>query len=57
MDKFNKKCLLLYILSFIYPKSKCILCLRLQILLGHHSIKTTGIYANWVRKEELERWV
>jgi site-specific recombinase XerD len=26
-------------------------------LLGHRSIKTTEIYANWVRKEELERWV
>ena len=29
----------------------------LQTLLGHRSIKTTEIYANWVRKEELERWV
>ncbi len=29
----------------------------LQALLGHRSIKTTEIYANWVRKEELERWV
>ena len=28
----------------------------LQTLLGHRSIKTTEIYANWVRKEELERW-
>ena len=27
----------------------------LQTLLGHRSIKTTEIYANWVRKEELER--
>ena len=26
----------------------------LQTLLGHRSIKTTEIYANWVRKEELE---
>jgi len=29
----------------------------LQTLLGHRSIKTTEIYANWVRREELERWV
>ena len=29
----------------------------LQTLLGHRSIKTTEIDANWVRKEELERWV
>ena len=29
----------------------------LQTLLGHRSIKTTEIYANWVRNEELERWV
>ena len=29
----------------------------LQTLLGHRSIKTTEIYANWVRKEELEMWV
>jgi len=29
----------------------------LQTLLGHRSIKTTEIYANWVRKEELEKWV
>jgi len=29
----------------------------LQTLLGHRSIKTTEIYANFVRKEELERWV
>ena len=29
----------------------------LQTLLGHRSIKTTEIYANWIRKEELERWV
>ena len=29
----------------------------LQTLLGHWSIKTAEIYANWVRKEELERWV
>jgi len=27
----------------------------LQTLLGHRSINTTEIYANWVRKEELER--
>ena len=29
----------------------------LQTLLGHRSIKTTEIYANWIKKEELERWV
>jgi len=29
----------------------------LQTLLGHRSIKTTEIYANWIRKEELKRWV
>jgi integrase len=29
----------------------------LQTLLGHRSIKTTEIYANWIRKEELDRWV
>jgi len=29
----------------------------LQTLLGHRSIKTTEIYANWIRKEELERQV
>jgi len=29
----------------------------LQTLLGHRSIRTTEIYANWVRKEELERWI
>ena len=29
----------------------------LQTLLGHRTIKTTEIYANWVRKKELERWV
>ena len=29
----------------------------LQTLLGHRSIRTTEIYVNWVRKEELERWV
>ena len=29
----------------------------LQTLLGHRSIRTTEIYANWVRKEELEKWV
>ena len=29
----------------------------LQTLLGHRSIKTTEIYANWVRNEELEKWV
>jgi hypothetical protein len=27
------------------------------VLIGHLSIKTTEIYANWVRKEALERWV
>ena len=29
----------------------------LQTLLGHWSIKTTTIYANWDRNEELERWL
>jgi len=29
----------------------------LKTLLGHRSIKTTEIYANWVRKEELEEGV
>ena len=29
----------------------------LQSLLGHRSIKTTEIYANWVRTKELEKWV
>ena len=29
----------------------------LQALPGHRSIKTTEIYANFVRKEELERWI
>lgn len=29
----------------------------LQTFLGHRSIKTTEIYANWVRKEELAKWV
>ena len=29
----------------------------LQTLLGHRSIKTTEIYANWVHSKELERWV
>ena len=29
----------------------------LQPLLGHSNIKTTEIYANWIRKEELERWI
>ena len=30
----------------------------LRTLLGYRSIKkTTEIYLNWVRKEELERWV
>ena len=27
-----------------------------KTLLGHRNIKTTEIYANWDRKEELERW-
>jgi len=31
--------------------------LSISALLGHRSIKTTEIYANWVRREELERWV
>jgi len=30
------------------------LCVRFFVA---RSIKTTEIYANWVRKEELERWV
>ena len=29
----------------------------LQTLLGHRSIKTTEIYANWIKKEELEKWI
>ena len=29
----------------------------LQTILGHRSIRTTEIYANWVRKEELEKRV
>ncbi len=29
----------------------------LQSFLGHRSIKTTEIYARWVRKEELEKWL
>lgn len=29
----------------------------LQTLLGHRSIKTTEIYANWVKREELVRWI
>ena len=29
----------------------------LQTLLSHLSIKTTEVYANWVCKEELEKWV
>ncbi len=29
----------------------------LQSLLGHRSIKTTEIYANWVKKDELKKWV
>ena len=29
----------------------------LQTLLGHRSIKTTEIYANWVKTKELEKWV
>ena len=29
----------------------------LRTLLGYRSINTSEIYTNWVRKEELERWV
>ena len=29
----------------------------LQTLLGHRSIKTTEIYANWVKTKELEKWI
>ena len=29
----------------------------LQTLLGHRSIKTTEIYANWVKKDDLLKWV
>ena len=29
----------------------------LQTFLGHRSIRTTEIYANWVSNDELERWV
>jgi len=29
----------------------------LQTLLGHRSIKTTEIYANWVKKDELRKWI
>ena len=29
----------------------------IQTLLGHRSIKTTEIYANWIRKEEMKKWV
>ncbi|MAW75726.1 MAG: hypothetical protein CMG09_07390 [Candidatus Marinimicrobia bacterium] len=29
----------------------------LQTLLGHRSIKTTEIYANWINKNELEKYV
>ena len=29
----------------------------LQTLLGHRSIKTTEIYANWVKTKKLEKWV
>ncbi|MBT7790207.1 MAG: tyrosine-type recombinase/integrase [Calditrichaeota bacterium] len=29
----------------------------LQTFLGHKSIRTTEIYANWVKSEELEKWV
>ena len=29
----------------------------LQALLGHRSIKTTEIYANWIKRDELEKWI
>jgi site-specific recombinase XerD len=29
----------------------------LQTLLGHRSVKTTEIYANWVKKDDLLKWV
>ena len=29
----------------------------LQTLLGHQSIRTTEIYANWVKKDELMKWI
>jgi integrase len=29
----------------------------LQTFLGHKSIRTTEIYANWVRRKDLEKWV
>ena len=29
----------------------------LQTLLGHRSIKTTEIYANWVKRDELKKWI
>jgi len=48
----------LLILSYIVAlKFKGVPKEVLQTLLGHRSIKTTEIYANWVRKEELERWI
>jgi site-specific recombinase XerD len=29
----------------------------LQTLLGHRSLKTTEIYANWIKTKQLEKWV
>lgn len=29
----------------------------LQTFLGHRSVRTTEIYANWVKSDELEKWV
>ena len=29
----------------------------LQTFLGHRSIKTTEIYANWVKTKELEKYI
>ena len=29
----------------------------LQTFLGHRSIRTTEIYANWVKSMELEKWI
>jgi len=29
----------------------------LQTFLGHHSIRTTEIYANWVSRDELSKWL
>jgi len=37
---------------FLAPRRGCG-----QTILGHLSIKTTEVYANWVCKGELERWV